>query len=643
MSEATAVSSAAADPIYKTDDLIAQDIEKYLEVHQHKTMLRFITCGSVDDGKSTLIGRLLYDSKMIFEDQLEALEADSKRVGTQGQEIDFALLVDGLAAEREQGITIDVAYRFFATEKRKFIVADTPGHEQYTRNMVTGASTADLAVILIDARKGVLVQTRRHSYLAQLIGIRNIVLAVNKMDLVDYDQAVFDRIVEDYGAFARSIGITDFVAMPISGFRGDNITGPSANTPWYQGPALMEHLETVEVDGTADAAKPFRMPVQWVNRPNLDFRGFSGQIATGVVRPGDTVRVVPSGKTSTITRIVTLDGDLEQAVAGQSVTLCFADEIDCSRGDVICLADAPVQAADQFETTIVWMDDNALLPGRPYWLKLGTQTVTATVQQPKYQVNVNTMEHLAAKTLELNAIGVANLSTDRPLPFEPYAQNRDLGGFILIDKMTNATVAAGMIHFSLRRSDNVHWQATDVTRDHHAAVKNQTPAVLWLTGLSGAGKSTIANLVEKKLARMNRHTFLLDGDNVRHGLNKDLGFTDADRVENIRRVGEVAKLMTDAGLIVITAFISPFRSERDMVRQMMQPGEFFEIHIDTPLADAEARDVKGLYRKARSGQLKNFTGIDSPYEAPEDPEIRIDTTAMTAEEAAEEIIRRLIP
>lgn len=643
MSEATAVSSAAADPIYKTDDLIAQDIEKYLEVHQHKTMLRFITCGSVDDGKSTLIGRLLYDSKMIFEDQLEALEADSKRVGTQGQEIDFALLVDGLAAEREQGITIDVAYRFFATEKRKFIVADTPGHEQYTRNMVTGASTADLAVILIDARKGVLVQTRRHSYLAQLIGIRNIVLAVNKMDLVDYDQAVFDRIVEDYGAFARSIGITDFVAMPISGFRGDNITGPSDNTPWYQGPALMEHLETVEVDGTADAAKPFRMPVQWVNRPNLDFRGFSGQIATGVVRPGDTVRVVPSGKTSTITRIVTLDGDLEQAVAGQSVTLCFADEIDCSRGDVICLADAPVQAADQFETTIVWMDDNALLPGRPYWLKLGTQTVTATVQQPKYQVNVNTMEHLAAKTLELNAIGVANLSTDRPLPFEPYAQNRDLGGFILIDKMTNATVAAGMIHFSLRRSDNVHWQATDVTRDHHAAVKNQTPAVLWLTGLSGAGKSTIANLVEKKLARMNRHTFLLDGDNVRHGLNKDLGFTDADRVENIRRVGEVAKLMTDAGLIVITAFISPFRSERDMVRQMMQPGEFFEIHIDTPLADAEARDVKGLYRKARSGQLKNFTGIDSPYEAPEDPEIRIDTTAMTAEEAAEEIIRRLIP
>ncbi|BAV64625.1 sulfate adenylyltransferase subunit CysN [Sphingobium cloacae] len=631
------------DPVYRTDALIAEDIEAYLDVHQHKTMLRFITCGSVDDGKSTLIGRLLYDSKMIFEDQLAALEADSRRVGTQGQEIDFALLVDGLAAEREQGITIDVAYRFFATEKRKFIVADTPGHEQYTRNMVTGASTADLAVILIDARKGVLVQTRRHSYLAHLIGIRNIVLAVNKMDLVDYDQSVFDAIVKDYAEFAKSIGIENFVAMPISGIRGDNITTRSANTPWYGGPTLMEHLETVEVDATADLAKPFRMAVQWVNRPNLDFRGFSGLISTGTIRPGDAVRVLPSGKTSTVTRIVTLDGDLEEAVAGQSVTLCFADEIDCSRGDVIAIADDPVQAADQFEATIVWMDENELLPGRPYWLKIGTQTVTATIQQPKYQVNVNTLEHLAAKTLDLNAIGVANLSTDRAIPFEPYAQNRDLGGFILIDKMTNATVAAGMIHFSLRRADNVHWQATDVTREHHAQVKNQKPAVLWLTGLSGAGKSTIANIVEKKLARMNRHTFLLDGDNVRHGLNKDLGFTDADRVENIRRVGEVAKLMTDAGLIVITAFISPFRAERDMVRQMMQPGEFVEIHIDTPLEEAEKRDVKGLYKKARSGQLKNFTGIDSPYEPPADPEIRIDTTAMTAEEAGEEIVRRLIP
>jgi bifunctional enzyme CysN/CysC len=632
-----------ADPIYKTDALIAEDIEKYLETHQHKTMLRFITCGSVDDGKSTLIGRLLYDSKMIFEDQLAALEADSKRVGTQGQEIDFALLVDGLAAEREQGITIDVAYRFFATEKRKFIVADTPGHEQYTRNMVTGASTADLAVILIDARKGVLVQTRRHSYLAHLIGIRNIVLAVNKMDLVDYDQGVFDAIVEDYAGFAKSIGIENFTAMPISGFKGDNVTGPSANTPWYKGPSLMEHLETVEVDAAADIAKPFRMAVQWVNRPNLDFRGFSGLIATGTVKPGDAIRVLPSGKTSTVSRIVTLDGDLDGAIAGQSVTICFADEIDCSRGDVIAAADDPVQVADQFETSIVWMDENELLPGRPYWMKIGTQTVSATVQHPKYQVNVNTMEHLAAKTLDLNAIGVANLSTDRPIPFEPYAKSRELGGFILIDKMTNATVAAGMIHFSLRRADNVHWQAMDISRDTHAALKNQKPAVLWLTGLSGAGKSTIANIVEKKLVRMNRHTFLLDGDNVRHGLNKDLGFTDADRVENIRRVGEVAKLMADAGLIVITAFISPFRAEREMVRSMMAPGEFVEIHIDTPLEEAEKRDVKGLYKKARAGQLKNFTGIDSPYEPPEDPEIRIDTTVMTPDEAAEEIIRRLIP
>ena len=631
------------EPIYKTDALIAEDIDEYLKVHEHKTMLRFITCGSVDDGKSTLIGRLLYDSKMIFEDQLAALEADSKRVGTQGQEIDFALLVDGLAAEREQGITIDVAYRFFATEKRKFIVADTPGHEQYTRNMVTGASTADLAVILIDARKGVLTQTKRHSYLAHLIGIKNIVLAVNKMDLVDYDQAVFDGIVKDYTEFARSIGIEHFVPMPISGFKGDNITGPSENTPWYKGPALMAHLETVEVNSATDAEKPFRMPVQWVNRPNLDFRGFSGLIATGTVKPGDAVRVLPSGKTSTVTRIVTLDGDLDEAVAGQSVTICFADEIDCSRGDVIALAENPPQAADQFEATIVWMADEEMLPGRPYWLKIGTQTVTATVQQPKYQVNVNTMEHLAAKTLDLNAIGVANLSTDKQIVFEPYEQNRTLGGFILIDKITNATVAAGMLHFSLRRAQNVHWQATDVTREFHAGLKNQKPAVLWFTGLSGAGKSTIANIVEKKLARMNRHTFLLDGDNVRHGLNKDLGFTEADRIENIRRVGEVAKLMTDAGLIVITAFISPFRSEREMVRQMMQPGEFVEVHIDTPLAEAEARDVKGLYKKARSGELKNFTGIDSPYEPPEDPEIRIDTTSLTADEAADLIIARLIP
>jgi bifunctional enzyme CysN/CysC len=629
--------------IYKTDDLIASDIDAYLQQHQHKTMLRFITCGSVDDGKSTLIGRLLYDSKMIFEDQLAALEADSKKVGTQGGEIDFALLVDGLAAEREQGITIDVAYRFFATEKRKFIVADTPGHEQYTRNMVTGASTADLAVILIDARKGVLTQTRRHSYLVQLIGIKNVVLAVNKMDLVGYDQGVYNAIVADYTAFAASIGITDFTAMPISGFKGDNITAASANMPWYHGPALLPHLEAVQVDATAAQAKPFRMSVQWVNRPNLDFRGFAGLIASGSIAQGDAVRVLPSGKTSTISRIVTLEGDLPRAVAGQSVTLCFADEIDCSRGQVITTANSPTEVSDQFETTIVWMDEAEMLPGRPYWLKIGTQTVSVTVGAPKYQVNVNTLEHLAAKTLDLNAIGVCNITTDRAIPFEPYKDNHDLGGFILIDKMTNATVAAGMIHFSLRRAANIHWQATDISRDHHAGLKNQKPAVLWLTGLSGAGKSTIANIVERKLARMNRHTFLLDGDNVRHGLNKDLGFTDADRVENIRRVGEVAKLMTDAGLIVITAFISPFRAERDMVRAMMQPGEFMEIHIDTTLDEAERRDVKGLYKKARAGQLKNFTGIDSPYEAPENPEMRIDTTQLSAEQAADAIISRLIP
>jgi len=482
-------------PVYQTEALIAEDIDAYLDKHQHKTMLRFITCGSVDDGKSTLIGRLLYDSKMIFEDQLAALESDSKKQGTQGQEIDFALLVDGLAAEREQGITIDVAYRFFGTEKRKFIVADCPGHEQYTRNMVTGASTADLAVILIDARKGVLTQTRRHSFLCHQIGIRHIVLAVNKMDLVGYDQTTFERIVADYRAFADSIGITAFTALPISGFKGDNITAYSENTPWFNGPTLVEHLETVEVDTTAAAAAPLRMPVQWVNRPNLDFRGFSGLIASGTVRPGDTVRVLPSGKTSTVKRIVTLDGDLDQAVAGQSVTLCFADEIDCSRGDVVAAADAPPEVADQFESTLVWLDDDALLVGRSYWLKLGTQTVSVTVAAPKYTINVNTMERLAAKTLDLNAIGVAEITTDKPLVFDAYASNRTLGGFILIDKLSNRTVGAGMPHFSLRRAQNVHWQALDVTRAAHAALKHQQPAVLWFTGLSGSGKSTIANMV----------------------------------------------------------------------------------------------------------------------------------------------------
>jgi bifunctional enzyme CysN/CysC len=636
-----------ADTVYKTDALIAEDIDAYLDAHQHKSLLRFITCGSVDDGKSTLIGRLLYDSKMIFEDQLEALQADSKRVGTQGQEIDFALLVDGLAAEREQGITIDVAYRFFATEKRKFIVADCPGHEQYTRNMFTGASTADLAVMMIDARKGVLVQTRRHSYLCNLIGIKNIVLAVNKMDLIDYNQAKYDAIVADYAAFAAEIGIKNFVAMPISGFKGDNITTLSENTPWFTGKPLIEHLESVEIDNEADQAKPFRLPVQWVNRPNLDFRGFSGLISTGSVKPGDAVRVLPSGKTTTVTKIVTLDGELSEAVAGQSVTVCFADEVDCSRGNVIAAAENPPEVSDQFEATIVWMDDDALHVGRSYWLKLGTQTVSATVQQPKYTVNVNDPaglgSQLAAKTLELNAIGVVELTTDKPIVFEPYAESRTLGGFILIDKITNRTVGAGMLRFSLRRAQNVHWQATDIGRDEHAGLKNQKARVLWFTGLSGSGKSTIANEVEKSLNLMNRHTFLLDGDNVRHGLNKDLGFTEADRIENIRRVGEVAKLMADAGLIVLTAFISPFRAERDMVRSMLPDGEFIEIFVDTPLEVAEARDVKGLYKKARSGALKNFTGIDSPYEAPINAEIRVNTVEMTPAEAAEYIVRQIMP
>jgi bifunctional enzyme CysN/CysC len=627
---------------YEAQALIAENIEAYLQQHLHKSLLRFITCGSVDDGKSTLIGRLLYDSKMIYEDQLASLEADSKRVGTQGQNIDFALLVDGLAAEREQGITIDVAYRFFSTDRRKFIVADTPGHEQYTRNMVTGASTADLAVILLDARKGVLTQTRRHSFLAHLIGIRHLVVAINKMDLIGYDQEKFETIIADYRSFADSIGIGAFLAMPISALAGDNISSRSAKTPWYRGPSLIEHLETVAVDVDVEQSKPFRMPVQWVNRPDPDFRGFSGLISAGTIHTGDKVRVLPSGLTSQVSRILTPEGDSPQAVAGQSVTLCLQDELDCSRGDVLAVADAPPQVANQFETTIVWMAEEPMLAGRPYWLKLGTQTVSATVQAPKYQININTMDHLAAKTLAMNAIGVANLSTDRPVVFEPYEVNHDLGGFILIDKLSNATVAAGMLHFALRRSQNVHWQALEVSRETRAGMKNQRPAVLWFTGLSGAGKSTIANLVDRKLHRMNRHTFMLDGDNIRHGLSRDLGFTDADRVENIRRVGEVARLMTDAGIIVITAFISPFSAERQMVRDMLLPGEFIEIYIDTPLAEAERRDVKGLYKKARAGQLANFTGIASPYEPPIAPDIHIDTTAMTPEQAATLIVEHLV-
>ncbi|MFC0279475.1 sulfate adenylyltransferase subunit CysN [Falsigemmobacter intermedius] len=627
---------------YVTDSLIAEDIEQYLALHERKSLMRFITCGSVDDGKSTLIGRLLYDTKMIFEDQLAGLEADSKAMGTQGQELDFALLVDGLAAEREQGITIDVAYRFFATEKRKFIVADTPGHEQYTRNMVTGASTADLAVILIDARQGVLTQTRRHSYLVQLLGIRNVVLAVNKMDLVGWSEARFREIVADYQAFADLIGIKSFTAIPISGLKGDNIASLSAASPWYQGPALLSHLEEAPLHESRMEERPFRMAVQWVNRPNLNFRGFTGLVSSGQARPGDGLRVLPSGKTTRLKEIPGMGGSAALARAGQSVTLTFEDEIDCSRGDVIVASDAPCEVADQFEATLVWMGEAEMLPGRPYLLKLGTQVVTATVTAPKYEVNVNTLEHLASKTLSLNAIGVVNLSTDRAIAFESFEDNPALGGFILIDRMSNATVAAGMIRFALRRSQNIHWQALDVDREAHAALKNQRPKVVWFTGLSGSGKSTIANLVEKKLHALGKHTFLLDGDNIRHGLNRDLGFTDADRVENIRRVGEVAKLMTDAGLIVLTAFISPFRAERRMVRELMAPGEFLEVWVSTPLEVAEARDVKGLYKKARSGQLKNFTGIDSPYEPPETPELVVDTVTLSAEEAADRVVAALL-
>ena len=602
-----------------------------------KSLLRFITCGSVDDGKSTLIGRLLYDTKTILDDQMSALEADSKRVGTQGQNIDFALLVDGLAAEREQGITIDVAYRFFATERRKFIVADTPGHEQYTRNMVTGASTADVAVILIDARKGVLVQTRRHSYLCALLGIRKVVLAVNKMDLVGWDPAVFAGIVADYRAFADSVGLSDVTPIALSGLTGEGVV---ARAPGFDQPTLLEWLEGVEVGDDA-AAQPFRMPVQWVNRPNPEFRGYAGLIAAGTVMPGDRVRLLPAGRESRIARIVALPGDLAEAAAGQSVTLTLEDEVDVSRGDVIAAAEAPPEVADQFEATVVWMDEETLSPGRSYLLKIGAQTATAQVTAIKHRVNVNTLEKLAAKRLELNDIAVCNISLDRPIAFEPYETNRDLGGFILIDRITNRTVGAGMIRFALRRADNIHWQAIDVDRDARAAMKGQKGAVVWLTGLSGAGKSTIANLVDKRLHALGRHTYLLDGDNVRHGLNRDLGFTEEDRVENIRRVAEVAKLMADAGLIVITAFISPFRAERRMAREMMAEGEFLEVFVDAPLAIAEARDVKGLYAKARAGDLKNFTGIDSPYEAPEAAEIVLDTTALTAVEAAERIVKRL--
>lgn len=624
------------------DDLIASDIVGYLESHEKKSLLRFITCGSVDDGKSTLIGRLLYDSKMIFSDQLEALERDSKKMGTQGENIDFALLVDGLAAEREQGITIDVAYRFFSTEKRKFIVADTPGHEQYTRNMATGASTADLAVLLIDARQGVLTQTKRHAFIVSSLGIRRMVLAINKMDLVNYSEDVFNKIVADFEEFASNLNQDiEIVAIPMSALVGDNITGPLGNTDWYDGPALMHHLETVSVGDKRDAA-PFRMPVQWVNRPNLDFRGFSGQVVSGKIKPGDRIKSLPSAKESKVERIVTYEGDLDEAVPGQSVTITLADEIDSSRGDVIVAADDPAEVSDQFQARILWMADDAMLPGRRYYLKIGAKTVTATVNAPKHRIDINTLAEAPAKTLELNEVGVCTLSLDQPIAFDPYNNVREMGGFILIDRMTNNTVGMGLIDFALRRAANIHWQAMDIDRDALADQKGQKPAVLWFTGLSGSGKSTIANALQKRLYAMGRHTFLLDGDNVRHGLNRDLGFTDADRVENIRRVSNVAKLMSDAGLIVLVSFISPFRSERKMARNMMQDGEYIEIFVDTPLEVAELRDVKGLYKKARAGEIKNFTGIDSPYEAPQAPEVTINTVENTPEEAAEQLIEYML-
>jgi bifunctional enzyme CysN/CysC len=607
-----------------------------------KSLLRFNTCGSVDDGKSTLIGRLLYDSKALFDDQLATLEADSKKVGTRPGEIDYALLLDGLSAEREQGITIDVSYRFFSTEKRNFIVADTPGHEQYTRNMVTGASTADLSVILIDARRGILTQTRRHSVLVRLLGIRHVVLVVNKMDLVDYSRDVFTKIESEYRAFAAETGLPDVTCIPISAVKGDNIIDRSPVMTWYEGPTLMHLLDNVEIDETRVRQLPLRLPIQWVNRPNHEFRGFAGTLVGGKIHKGETIRVQPSGRTSQVSRIVTFDGDLDEAVAGQSVTITLADEVDVSRGDLIVAANDPAEVADQFEATIVWMNEAPLLPGRSYFLKIGTQLTTATISPLKYKINMNTMQHLAAATLELNEIGVCNLELDRSIPFDPYTTNRDTGGFILIDRITNDTVGAGMLHFALRRASNVQWQVLDVNKAGRSTLKGQKPCVLWFTGLSGSGKSTIANLVDKKLHSMNRHTYLLDGDNVRHGLNKNLGFTEVDRVENIRRVAEVAKLMVDAGLIVSTAFISPFRAERQMARGLLEAGEFIEIFIDTPISVAEQRDPKGLYKKARRGELKNFTGIDSPYELPEQPEIRIDTSKTSSEEAAEAIVNYLM-
>ena len=616
------------------------ELKAFLAAGERKSFLRFLTCGSVDDGKSTLIGRLLYDTKLIFEDQLRSLETDSRRHGTTGEDIDFALLMDGLEAEREQGITIDVAYRFFATDKRKYIVADTPGHEQYTRNMATGASTADLAVILVDARKGVLTQTRRHAYICSLLRIRHVVLAINKIDLVGFSEEIFNSIVGEFRDFASKLDFASVVAIPLSARFGHNVMEPSTALPWYQGPSLLTHLDEVDVASDREAL-PFRMHVQWVNRPNAEFRGFAGTIASGRLAPGDVVTVAGSGRSTRIARIVTQDGDLPEALAGDAVTLTLEDEVDVSRGDVLAPGHDRPDVSDQFAAHILWMTDEEMLPGRQYLLKAGSRLVPATVTELKHKVDVNSLERFAAKTLQLNEVGFCNLSTSMPLAFDAYRTNRETGSFILIDRYSNATVAAGMIEFGLRRATNVHWQALDVSKQSRADLKGQKPVILWFTGLSGSGKSTIANIVERKLTLAGRHTYLLDGDNVRHGLNRDLGFTDADRVENIRRVAEAAKLFVDAGLIVLVSFISPFRSERRAAREIVGPEEFLEIHVDTPLEVCMERDPKGLYKRAQRGEIRNFTGIDSPYEVPESADIRVNTVDLTPEEAADTIIARM--
>ncbi|WP_354555864.1 sulfate adenylyltransferase subunit CysN [Rhizobium aquaticum] len=612
------------------------ELATYLRAQEEKSMLRFLTCGSVDDGKSTLIGRLLYDTKLLFEDQLAALAIDSRKHGTNGEALDFALLMDGLEAEREQGITIDVAYRFFATGKRKFIVADTPGHEEYTRNMATGASTADLAVVLVDVRRGILTQTRRHSYIASLLGIRHVVLAVNKLDLVDFDQAVFDQIAADYRAFVAELGFETVTAIPLSARFGDNVIARSVNTPWYAGPSLLGHLETVEIAGRGPD-QPFRFPIQSVVRPNQDFRGFAGQVAGGRIAVGDPIVAAKSGKTSRISRIVTKDGDLAEAVEGQAVTLVLADEIELSRGNMLVAPTDRPHVADQLQAHLVWFDARPLIPGRSYILRTETDTVSCTVTALKHEVNVNTLARDAARSLAMNGVGVCNLSLQGPVAFDAYRDNRSTGNFILIDRYTNATLGAGMIDFPLRRAENVHWQAMEVNKQARAEIKGQRPAVLWFTGLSGSGKSTIANSLEKLLHAEGRHTYMLDGDNVRHGLNRDLGFTEADRVENIRRVAEVAKLMADAGLIVIVSFISPFKAERRLARDMMEEDEFIEIFVDTPIDECARRDPKGLYKKAREGKIANFTGISSPYEPPENPELRLDTLAEEPDDLARRI------